>query len=194
MTPDSQRGMTLLETLIALVILSLAIVAALEMAGGARTLYSGAQRRQQLVEAAFAQAFIREQIEGIAPAVRGSVNGVPIVDFSGQPQEIRFVATSHAEAELPTLQRTRIVFESGELVLYRTPTQQPEAVQQRILATYPYEVRFQFGESSGGGVRFTDSWTDRSKLPDIIKLIAENEAAGDVTPLAIAVPALTASY
>lgn len=194
MTQDSQRGMTLLETLVALVILSIAIAAAFEMANAARSLYGGAQRRQQLVEAAYAEAFIRDQIEGIAPAVRGSVNGVPIIDFSGEPHEIRFVATSNAAAELPTLQRTRIVFENGDLVLYRAPIRQPEAAQKRILAAYPYEVRFQFGERAGGGVRFTDSWTDRPKLPDIIKLTAEIQATGEAAPLAIAVPALTASY
>lgn len=194
MTPDRQRGMTLLETLIALVILSLAIAAALEMAGAARTLYGGALRRQQLVEAAFAEAFIRDQIEGIAPAVSGSVNGVPMIDFSGGPNEIRFVATSRAAAEFPTLQRTRIVLEKGDLVLYRAPARQPEASQRRILASYPDEARFQFGESVGDGVRFTDSWTNRTKLPDIIRLTAENEATGDVAPLAIAVPALTARY
>lgn len=194
MTPDRQRGMTLLETLVALVILSLAVVAALEMAGAARTLHEGALRRQQLVEAAYAEAFIRDQIEGIAPAVSGSVNGVPMIDFSGGPHEIRFVATSRAAAELPALQRTRIVFENGDLVLYRAPALQPEASQRRVLATYPYAIRFQFGENGGGGVRFADSWTSRAKLPDIIKLTAENETAGDIAPLAIAVPALTASY
>jgi prepilin-type N-terminal cleavage/methylation domain-containing protein len=195
MMRDGQRGVTLLETLVALVILSLAVGAALGMLNTTKSLYAGAQRRQQLVEVAIAESFIRDQIEGIAPAVKESINGVPVIDFSGTRHEIRFIASSLVAAELPTLQQTRIIIENGELILYRAPVRQPEAVQRRVLASYPLAIEFRFGETAeGDGVRYVEAWVDKSKLPDIVLLTTEGGLTGDSSLLAIAAPALSARY
>lgn len=195
MMRDGQRGMTLLETLVALVILSLAVGAALGMLNTAKSLYTGAQRRQQLVEVAFAESFIRDQIEGIAPAVKEAINGAPVIDFSATRHEIRFIASSLVAAELPTLQQTRIVIENGELILYRAPIRQPEAVQRRVLASYPLAVEFRFGEiAKGGGVHYVKVWIGKSKLPDIVLLTAEGKLTGDSTLPVVAAPALSARY
>ena len=119
MTAKAQSGVTLLETLIALIILSLAIVAAISMTRGARALNAAAQKRQQNIENAYAESFLGAQFESIAPTVREVVNGVPILDFSGTASEMHFVSASRSDAELPVLQRTAILINGGKLAISR---------------------------------------------------------------------------
>ena len=194
MTARAQSGMTLLETLIALVILSLAIVAAISMTGAARILNGAAQKRQQNIENAYAESFLGAQFENIAPAVREIINGVPILDFSGTASEMRFISASRSDAELPVLQRTAIRINGGELVLIRDPLNIDGKSSSRALMSTAGMLKFQYGERKPDRrIAFSDTWTSRDRLPDIIVLWNEIDPAQKQL-LVATVPRLSERY
>jgi hypothetical protein len=186
--------MTLLETLVALVILSLAIGAALNMTRTARTLYAAAERRQQAVEIAFSEAFLRDQLEGIAPVVVNAGDGSPVMDFNGAPYKISFIASKLTAAEAPAPQLTTISINGGVLSMRRAPVHSPQSGQSRILATYPFRVAFRYAEFGvNGGMAREDSWNARTGLPAAIILQRESADPAQETILVVASPALIAS-
>lgn len=187
--------MTLLETLIALVILSLAIVAAISMTSAAQALNAAAQKRQQNIENAYAESFLRAQIESMAPAVREIADGVPILDFSGTASGMRFVSASSSDAELPVLQRTVIELDGGKLVINRSPINAEGKVSTRELMSFAGKLKFQFGEEkSDRRIAYGSDWTDRDRLPDIIVLTTESNAPEQSRLILAAVPMLSSSY
>jgi len=189
----SQRGMTLLETLVALVILSLAIAAALTMARTARTLYAAAERRQQTVDIAFAESFLRDQIEGIAPAVVNAADGSPVIAFQGAPHEMRFIAAKLSAAETPAPQHTIFSINGGVLSMNRAPVSRPEADHSRILAAYPFPVAFKYAAFGANGVMTRDDfWAGKASLPTAIILQRESDDASEAPILLVASPALIA--
>jgi len=195
MTARSQSGVTLLETLIALVILSLAIAATIAMTNTARLLNTAAQKRQRIVESAFGEAFLRAQLESIAPAVRETVNGAPIMDFYGAPSEIRFISSSIMQAELPMLQRTGLAISDGKLIMRRGPAKIAGEVASRALVTLPGPAKFQYGEIGvDGQLRFSDRWIDRERLPDVIALTGNAGPDNRSMPILAAEPALSSRF
>ncbi len=195
MTARAQSGMTLLETLIALIILSLAIVAAISMTGSAQLLNAAAQKRQQNIENAYAESFLIAQLENIAPTVREIVNGVPILDFSGSLNELNFVSASRSESELPVLQTTAIQISGGKLVLSRRPLQATGKTTSRELMSLAGTLKFHYGERKpDGGLAFSDNWTGRDRLPDIIVLSTESTTSEESRLILAAVPMLSSSY
>lgn len=195
MTARAQNGMTLLETLIALVILSLAILAAISMTSSARVLNAAAQKRQQNIENAYALSFLTAQFENIAPAVREIRNGVPILDFSGSPSEMRFVSASRSEAETPALQRTAIRTADGKLVIGRNPLTADARASERELMTTPGKLKFRYGDRSADGrIVLHENWTDRDRLPVLIVMTSETTAPEHSQMLLAAVPMLSTRY
>jgi len=194
-TARAQSGMTLLETLIALVILSLAIIAAMSMTSSARVLNAAAQKRQQNIENAYALSFLTAQFENIAPAVREIRNGVPILDFYGSQSEMRFVSASRSEAETPALQRTAIRTADGKLVIGRNPLTADSRASERELLTTSGKLKFQYGDRDADGrIVFYDSWVDRDRHPALIVVTIESAAPGDSQTLLAAVPMLSTRY
>lgn len=194
MSPASQRGVTLLETLVALVILSLAIGAAINMARTARTLYAAAERRQQAVDIAFAESFLRDQIEGIAPVVVNAADGSPTMDFDGAPHEMRFIASKASAAESPAQQITTFSINGGILSMRRAPVHSPQSGQSRTLATYPFPVAFKYAAVGvNGDMSREDFWSAKPQLPAVIILQRESEEPVPATLLVVASPALIAN-
>lgn len=187
--------MTLLETLIALIILSLAIVAAISMTNAARVLNAAAQKRQQNIENAYAESFLTAQFENIAPAVREIINGVPILDFYGSANEMRFVSAAQSEAELPALQRTAIRTSGGNLEISRSPVTLGAKTSVRELMAAPGTLKFQYGERTADGqIVLHDSWVDRAQLPALIVMARETTAPEHSQMLLAAVPMLSTRY
>ena len=195
MTAKAQSGVTLLETLIALIILSLAIVAAISMTRGARALNAAAQKRQQNIENAYAESFLGAQFESIAPTVREVVNGVPILDFSGTASEMHFVSASRSDAELPVLQRTAILINGGKLAISRSPLGADSKAATRELMASGGTLKFHYGgKNADRRTVFSDVWEGRDRLPDII-LLTEESAGPEQSRLILAtIPMLSSSY
>ena len=194
MMAKSQRGMTLLETLIALVILAGAMTAALAIARTAERLNSAALRRQQYVDNAFGGSYLRALLEGAAPVVRETASGSPILDFSGGPQEISFHSTFFAEAERPRFEQARLSIVEGAVLLSRGAKADGEQTP-RVLMVLDGPARFRYGATSAEGrLHFVDDWSNRSTLPDAIVVEKSVDAESATHVALVAAPMLSSSF
>ncbi len=191
MRRTGQRGLTLLETLVALVILAGAFAAALAMMRTADRLTASAQHRQALVDNAYGLSYVRALVEGAAPVVQSAQGGVPILDFSGAPDALSFFSAHFAAADRPPLKRTTLRIVDGEIQLLRAG----DAAPPRTLAKLDRASRFLFGEiGPDGALAFRDDWTGRTKLP-VVVIIAQKDGSADAQqPMIAAFPRLSTEY
>lgn len=189
-----QRGMTLLETLIALIILAGALTAALAISRTAERLNSAGLRRQQSVDSAFGEAYLRALLEGAAPVIRETVGGAPILDFSGGPDEIAFYSSHFAEAETPHLARIRLHIVDGAVLLSRDAEADGEQ-EQRTLMIFEPPLRFRYGLASmEGGVQFRTDWINQTVFPSVIVIERPAKDESAPHPEFVATPFLSAKF
>lgn len=195
MRSRSQRGMTLIETLVAMVILSMAVVAAISLTRTAEKLNAAAQRRQQQADDAFGRAFVRAQIEGIAPVVVVDGSGTPSVKFNGSANEIDFYATCLTTAELPALHHASIRIVDGAVFLVNDADRETPETPSRRLFALEGDGAFRFGEiSSDGTLVIHDDWVNRRRLPDIVMLQQKRSATNAAETILSAAPRLSSTF
>ncbi len=195
MRKKQQRGLTLLETLVALVILAGAFTAALAMTRTADRLNAAAQRRQTLVDNAYGISRLRSLFEEVAPVVRAAPNGVPILDFSGTATEVSFFSAHLAAAERAPIERTTVRIADGAITISsdHTPLGDPSA--SRALAILDRAIRFQFGEiGADGTLVFKDEWGDRPDLPALIMIAPATAPGAPQSPILAATPRLSPEF
>lgn len=194
MEKSTQRGMTLLETLIALVILAGAITTALAIVRTAERLNAAGLRRQQNVDNAFGESYLRALFEGMAPVVSHAVDGAPILDFAGDASGLEFYSTHFADAERPHLNKTHIRIVDGAVLLSRE-RDSDAAQNSRVLMILDASARLRYGEViADGRLQFRDDWTGKSKLPDVIVIEDSGEDAVRPQLKVVAKPALSSQF
>lgn len=195
MKKDRQRGLTLLETLVALVILAGSFTAALAMTRTADRLNAAAQRRQALVDNAYGFSRLHALLEAAAPIVRHARNGVPILDFAGDSTEVTFFSTHLAAAEKAPIERMTVRIVDGAITISRDGDTANDSSVPRTLARLDRAARFQFAEiGTNGELVFKDEWEDRPDLPVVIIVTSVTDSDVSLAPFLAATPRLSPEF
>lgn len=190
-----QSGATLVELLVALAIISVMTVAGLGLTQAARQAYAGAERRQSVLDAIAARRFLAAQIESASPVVASVISGRPIIDFDGDERSLRFVSAEPVQAELPSLQRTRLFLEGQDLILERIPLEGGGEAERRIIARGISRLSLSYYDTAeGGGESPAARWRGRSAFPSLVLITAESVAGAPPWPALAARPRLAARW
>ncbi len=189
-----ERGFTLVELLVSVVLLGLISVA---MAGslrfGARVWDTGAERGEWINRAEITQNFLRQHIGQVA-AARAQAPVVPAEapdpfadaqddGFSGEPERLRFVAPAPIQAGVGGFSRFDLYVRGGgerrDLVLSIDLSEAaeagqgaPEETDTRVLikgieaASFSYYGALEAGREPD----WHDEWTDPAHLPTLVAL------------------------
>lgn len=168
----AQLGLTLVELLVSIAIISVMMVIGLGLTGAATRAYAAAERRQAILDLVAASQFLKSQIEGAAPVVAGFDSGRPIIYFEGGAHALEFVSAEPAQAELPVLQSTRIYLDGENLVLARAPLSNKGRSERRILASGVTDLRLGYAGVRGGG-ELASEWSGRSEFPALVVIEAD---------------------
>jgi general secretion pathway protein J len=186
MSTPRQRGFTLIELVIALVLM--ALIAALmfgSLSMAARSWNGGEAKANDVSSMRQTQAFLREQIEAELPLRVKKALDLPLM-FAGEHDEIRYAAALPPRVQdggayffrLAVLQRG----DKSQLVLERTipdpaATQNPEftAAEHSVLADGIAELRISyFGRDANAAdvdaPSWRDRWDDTQRLPLLMRI------------------------
>lgn len=188
-----QSGVTLIELLVALAIISVMTVAGLGLTQAARYAFAGAERRQSVLDSIAARRFLAAQIESASPVVASVDSGRPLIFFGGDEQSLDFVSAEPVQAELPSLQRTRLYLEGKDLVLERFPLDGSGGVERRIIASGIERLRLSYTATASDGA-FVAGWRGRSEFPSLVTITAEPAAGAPKWPPLAARPRLAARW
>lgn len=189
-----QRGFTLIETLISLIILAGALSAALAMIRTAESLNAAAQRRQQFVDNAYGESYLRALLVGAAPVIVKSASGAPVVDFRGTPDEITFYSTYFVAAEAPVLRKRRLTVKDGAIFISASIDGPEEGLEARKLVDLDGPAEFRFGAGGTEGLQFRDSWIGENRLPAVIVVTRTTDTGAIMPPVVAAAPILSAAF
>ncbi len=181
--PPGERGFTLVEMIVALVVLALIMGL---LAGGARLLRGTGDR---LAAETAAMAEVSRVVDllqtrlGDAVAVETGPAGRQVAAFDGTPERVRFLSLALPVAPGEPLVAMELgLDEAGELVLARAelaadepgfaPLQQTERAQRRRLASGVTGLRLvYFGRKPGAATAtWHDTWQDQPTLPRAVRL------------------------
>ncbi len=164
--PDArcQRGLSLLESLVALAVTGLLAGLALE----------GVAASRRLVERSGRQAAVAERIEGAQMALRRQLtrafpetrmaDGIVFTDFDGTSDRLAFVAPPPAAAGPGPLQGFSLFLDgAGSLVLAAAGTRQ-------VLLDHVARLDLAYADDRG---QWQASWRQRSELPALIRVELE---------------------
>lgn len=196
MIETAQKGMTLIETLVGLVILALLAVISLQIVTSSDRVFQQAQRQENFVDSVSVRSFILNQIESAAPYAERVIDGKPIIEFAGDDDKIYFVSASPMSAESPVEQATRLFLDGGDLLMERTPMVAGAASIRRVLMRDVASLRLAYGASDGRGViSFSNQWLEQSKLPDIVRIdVTPRSGHGIGMPAIFAAPGLSSVW
>lgn len=188
----SQSGMTLVETLVGLVILTLMAVLSLQLIDASNRTFDQGERMNDMSSRTAAIEFVRTQLESAAPQVERIEGGAPILLFRGERDSIVFVSSEPMMAETQCQQLTKLSVESSDLIVERTPLCGERASQRRILIHGV--TRLEIAYSGEGGPAELNSWKERSALPGLITLTVTGADWGRRATVQIVVrPAISAA-
>lgn len=189
-----QAGLTLLEMLVGLVIISMLAMLAFQTLRSSQLMLNQAARRQSDSDERAAVAFIRDQIESAAPVVARVDAGRAIVAFTGDDDSIEFVSAAPLAAEEPQFQRMRLFLEDSALVMERAPLQSAGEPRRRLLLNRVAALTIEYGYVNGDSLlQFDRAWRDRSEAPKIIRF-TYNHIGRDDAIVFLASPKISAVF
>jgi general secretion pathway protein J len=175
---EGQRGFTLVELLIAIVLLALLTTM---LFGGLRAatrhLGQASGRLDRSAQIALVENFLRAQLANAQP-LPASGTDPPVLDFAGESDRLAFVTLSPPGVAFGGLQVLSLAFASdgGRLVLsahpYRGAGEEQAAASSRVLFDHVAEAALAyFGTTSPDEPpRWHDTWRDKVSLPELARL------------------------
>ena len=181
-----QSGFTLLETLVAMALLSLlamGVATALRL-GLSFPARAGASDHADAVWAA--QSFLRRILPQALPLSDGA--GAPVA-FAGDGRHLEWVAALPARAAAPGLSRLGLGLEGDRLVLRWVPLAEGVAPGSHPLAEGVTALRLAYWGPPAPGLpaRWLDGWAGRPALPALVRLRLDT-AAGPWPDFVVALP------
>ena len=172
-----EAGFSLVEMLVALVLLGLAALLMAQGFASGRRLWTDQERRVVAGEAVeSAQSLVRDRIERLRPVTR-MAGLAPYADLDGAPDRLEFLSIP-PDAERPApLRRYRLALsDHGDLVLgsaARASTDQagePYADQALVKGTQSLDIDYFGPARPGDAPGWQRDWTRRASPPQLVRI------------------------
>ena len=182
-------GFTLLETLVAVLLLAFLTIGLATALKLGLALPTAADGRQQVMPVAAAQGFLRREMSAALALPSVEWRGVA---FAGAPREMEWVAAMPERAASPGLNEVGLFLKDGSLMLRWRRLVPAAAATERVLVPDVVGVEMDYWGSTDG--RAPAGWHQRWATPAVLPLLVRvrarlAEGRGDWPDLVVALPA-----